>query len=115
MPNEAYAVLQGSGRPIVLEEFGYPRDRFRFAPGSPTLGRDQYYRFLFGIIRDSGKIAGCNFWGWGGSGRARAERWTAGDDFLCDPPHEPQGWYSVFDTDSQTIDLIRQTANKLHE
>ena len=105
--DEAYAMLQGSGRPIVLEEFGYPRDRFRFAPGSPTLGRDQYYRFLFGIIRDSGKIAGCNFWGWGGSAAVRHVVWERWDDYVGDPAQEEQGLNSVFATDSTTIGIIR--------
>ena len=105
--DEAYAMLQGSGRPIVLEEFGYPRDRFRFAPGSPTLGRDQYYRFLFGIIRDSGKIAGCNFWGWGGSADVRHVVWERWDDYVGDPAQEEQGLNSVFATDSTTIGIIR--------
>ena len=105
--DEAYTVLQGSGRPIVLEEFGYPRDRFRFAPGSPTLGRDQYYRFLFGIIRDSGKIAGCNFWGWGGSADVRHVVWERWDDYVGDPAQEEQGLNSVFATDSTTIGIIR--------
>lgn len=105
--DEAYAMLQGSGRPIVLEEFGYPRDRFRFAPGSPTLGRDQYYRFLFGIIRDSGKIAGCNFWGWGGSADVRHVVWERWDDYVGDPAQEEQGLNSVFAADSTTIGIIR--------
>ena len=106
-------------KPFVIEEFGYPRDANAYSPAAKTDSRNAFYGCIFQALTDSraqnGALAGCNFWGWGGCGRASAERWTAGDDFLCDPPHEPQGWYSVFDTDSQTIDLIRQTANKLHE
>ncbi len=113
--DEAYAVLQGSGRPIVLEEFGYPRDRFRFAPGSPTLGRDQYYRFLFGIIRDSGKIAGCNFWGWGGSADVRHVVWERWDDYVGDPAQEEQGLNSVFAADASTIGIIRSMSEDIRK
>ena len=27
--------------------------------------------------------------------------WKPGDDLLSDPPHESQGWYSVFDVDAE--------------
>ena len=42
-------------------------------------------------------------WAWGGEGRPRSPGgyWAAGDDVIGDPPHEPQGWYSVFDADAQ--------------
>ena len=113
--DEAYAVLQGSGRPIVLEEFGYPRDRFRFAPGSPTLGRDKYYRFLFGIIRDSGKIAGCNFWGWGGSADVKHVVWERWDDYVGDPAQEEQGLNSVFAADASTIGIIRSMSEDIRK
>ena len=106
-------------KPFVIEEFGYPRDANAYSPAATTDSRNAFYGCIFQALTDSraqnGALAGCNFWGWGGSGRARAERWTAGDDFLCDPPHEPQGWYSVFDTDRETIGLIRQTAKKLKD
>ena len=58
-------------------------------------------------IAEGGPIAGCNFWGWSGSGRPSDLVWQAGDDYLCDPPHEPQGWYSVFDCDTSTINIIK--------
>jgi len=30
-----------------------------------------------------------------------------GDDYMCDPPQEPQGLYSVFSTDKSTINVIK--------
>jgi mannan endo-1,4-beta-mannosidase len=33
---------------------------------------------------------------------------------MGDPPHEPQGWYSVFDVDESTKDVIRRHAAALH-
>ena len=31
--------------------------------------------------------------------------------YLADPPHEPQGWYSVFDSDASTQAVIRNYAS----
>ena len=36
-----------------------------------------------------------------------------GDPYLGDPPHEPQGWYSVFDTDASTQAVIRDYATSV--
>lgn len=98
--------------PLVIEEFGYSRDHTFYKPGSATLSRDAFFRFIFYKVRESresnGPVAGCNFWGWGGCGRPAGKTWKPGDDFLCDPPHEPQGWYSVYDTDASTLKLIRE-------
>lgn len=105
-------------RPYVVEEFGYPRDNNLYTPGSRCGARDSFYGFIFANLIDSktsgGPMAGCNFWGWGGSGRPAGEVWQSGNDYLCDPPHEPQGWYSVFDSDATTIMAIREAAAKLN-
>ena len=97
--------------PLVIEEFGYPRQGNQAGCGIPTESRDQYYRFIFGEVKKSidkgGPLTGCNFWGWGGKGRPRELVWQEGDDYLCDPPHEPQGWYSLFDNDTTTIAIIK--------
>ena len=104
-------------KPMVIEEFGYSRDRTMYAAGTSVMARNAFYNFIFSKVKESKDgskaIAGCNFWGWGGEGRPKAKEWKIGHDFLCDPPHEPQGWYSVFDTDTTTIDMIRETADYL--
>ena len=41
--------------------------------------------------------------------------WQAGDDYLCDPPHEPQGWYSVFDNDTTTIETIKKYSKEINK
>ena len=104
----AHAYMSAAGRPIVLEEFGYPRDRFVFTPGSPTQGRDAYYRYVFSIIRDSGMIAGCNFWGWGGRANVKHVIWQPYDDYVCDPAQEEQGLNSVFACDTTTLRMIKE-------
>ena len=57
-------------KPLVMEEFGYPRNGFCFTPGSPTEARDSYYKNVFQLVTDNmkrgGRFAGCNFWAWGG-------------------------------------------------
>ena len=99
------------GKPLVIEEFGYARQGNKAGIGIPTDSRDRYYKLIFEEVKrniaEGGPIAGCNFWGWSGSGRPRDLVWQSGDDYLCDPPHEPQGWYSVFDCDTSTINIIK--------
>ncbi|MEZ4829301.1 MAG: cellulase family glycosylhydrolase [Bacteroidia bacterium] len=106
-------------KPLVLEEFGISRDNDNHEADSPATVRDSYYRFVFSQIyelAESGTpVAGVNFWAWGGEGRPREPHavWKAGDDFIGDPPHEYQGWYSVYDKDESTIRIIREFAEKM--
>lgn len=110
--DEHYNKLAGA-KPIVLEEFGYPRDSMAIAPGSPTTGRDRYYEYVFSIIRDSGKINGSNFWGWGGFAQPAHRTWQPGDDYSGDPAQEDQGLNSVFAADSSTIAIITKMTQSL--
>lgn len=102
---------QGS-KPIVLEEFGYPRDNMAIAPGSPVKGRDAYYNHVFSEIRNSGKLKGANFWGWGGLAKPKHEVWQPGDDYTGDPAQEAQGLNSVFASDSTTIAIIKKSTGR---
>ena len=111
--DEAYELMSKAGRPIVIEEFGYPRDDFKFSKGSPTTGRDKYYKYIFSIINDTGKIAGCNFWGWGGRADVKHTIWQKWDDYVCDPAQEEQGLNSVFTTDSSTLHIIKKMVEKI--
>ena len=109
---EANAIL-GGRCPVVLEEFGYPRDRFMFAAGTPTEGRDRYYAFVFDLIGRGKSLAGCNFWGWGGLADVQHTIWQPFDDYVCDPAQEEQGLNSVFAADSSTLDIIRKINKSL--
>lgn len=109
-----------AGKPLVLEEFGYPRDGDRYAPADATSLRDDFYGLVHGAVltsaRAGGPLVGSNFWAWNGEGRAAHAdaRFRAGDTaFLGDPSHEPQGWYGVFDSDASTLDRIRAHAAAL--
>ena len=105
-------------RPVVIEEFGMPRDGRKYQLDVPTECRDRYMENVFEQVvlssRNQGVLAGCNFWAWGGLGRPHSEHiyWQPGDTYLGDPAQEEQGLNSVFDTDS-TIQLILKYTNQI--
>jgi mannan endo-1,4-beta-mannosidase len=87
------------------------KDDGSFDPTATNAHREQYYRAVFeGVLQlvKKGQASGVNFWAWGGEGRPRipGTLWEKGDPFTGDPPHEPQGWYSVYNTDSTTHGVI---------
>lgn len=108
------------GKPLVLEEFGIARDGDDHSPEAATSWRDRYYTDIFQTVYDhaaAGRlIGGCNFWAWGGQGRPRQPKgfWQPGDEFIGDPPHETQGWYSVYDRDGSTLEIIRTFTQKIN-
>jgi len=107
------------GKPLVIEEFGLPRDQHSFLLTSSTNSRDQYYDFVFEqllkSIRKKGKIQGANFWALGGTGRPSYKQplWQKGEDLLGDPPMEEQGLNAVFDTDTSTWKVIADHIKKI--
>ena len=104
-------------KPVVMEEFGFPRDGFKFSKDTPTTARDEFYKYIFKLIssdaQQKGLFAGCNFWAWGGFAELSDEHiyWEKGDDYTGDPAQEQQGLNSVFASDSSTIKIIK-TVNK---
>ena len=102
------------GKPLVLEEFGLARDGWvstgKYDPVTPVTNRDKYYQSLFSqvetLMAAQGAIAGDNFWAWGGEARPPS-KWTG------DPPHETAGWFSVYDTDASTLNVISTHAAAL--
>lgn len=108
-----YDALKGSGKPLVLEEFGYPRDGVSYDLNSPITGRDKYYEYVFDIVTNSGMLNGANFWGWAGFGNPTHETWEFGDEYTADPAQEPQGFYSVFATDSTTTVIISDAVKRI--
>ena len=103
---------KAAGKPLVLEEFGYPRDNMAYAPGTPTQGRDRFYAYIFSLIRDSGMIDGCNFWGWGGLAVPRHDTWQPWDPYTGDPAQEAQVLNSVFVGDSTTLNIITEYSKR---
>ena len=107
------------GKPLLVEEFGFPRDAESYAPDTTTDFRQRYYRTIYDAVERSwaegGPLQGSNFWAWNGEARAVHEdfRFMDGDRaYMGDPPHEPQGWYGLFDTDEAMLDLVRTHAQR---
>jgi mannan endo-1,4-beta-mannosidase len=107
-----------AGKPLVFEEFGFPRDGELYDPSVPTTFRQRYYRLIYGAAEASlaagGPVQGTNFWAWNGEARAQHpdHHFIAGVDtqYMGDPPHEPQGWYGNFDSDAEMLAIIREHA-----
>ena len=107
-------------KPVVVEEFGMPRDNMDFHKGSPVVCRDKYYTFVFDLIlkdkEQNGPFAGCNFWSWGGFAKTNVEDheyWAKGDDYTGDPAQEQQGLNSIFFEDRSTLNIIREANRRL--
>ena len=118
---ENVAIAAKLNKPLVIEEFGLPRDGQSFDLSAPTKFRDDYYKRIFSFIgnQPGGKanIAGANFWAFGGTARPKKGQifWKPGDDLMGDPPMEEQGLNSVFDTDRSTWRIIRSAANSIQK
>ena len=100
-------------KPLVVEEFGFPRDYLDFRKESGVECRDEYFSFVFNLIKQShaegGRFAGCNFWSWGGYAVTHVEDheyWMPGDDYTGDPAQEQQGLNSIFVEDASTLKII---------
>jgi len=108
------------GKPAVFEEFGIARDGGNFSPAAATTVRDRYYQTMmdatFTAAARGRPLVGINFWAWAGEARPvnPGGLWQIGNPFIGDPPHEPQGWYSVYDQDVSTIAIVREYAEKMH-
>ncbi|WP_165021041.1 glycoside hydrolase 5 family protein [Dysgonomonas sp. ZJ279] len=111
-------VARKLNKPVVIEEFGFPRDNHKYSLDDPTTARDKYYANIFTQIDKSSEnkdiLAGCNFWAWGGIGRPQHTYWQPWDDYVGDPSQEEQGLNSVFDTDS-TIKVIKEYASQINK
>ena len=117
--DEHIKVAQNLKKPLVLEEFGFPREKESLVKKTSVENRDHYYEFVFEKMKTSIKaglpFSALNFWGYGGLGKNNPEngKWNLGDDYTTDPPQEPQGLNSVFSTDKTTLDLIKKYNNQL--
>ncbi|MGB7069635.1 MAG: cellulase family glycosylhydrolase [Pyrinomonadaceae bacterium] len=102
-------------KPLVIEEFGLPRDAYSFDPASPTLLRDRYYSKVLSYVKTTPNIAGANFWAFGGAARPIKGQlfWKPGDEYMGDPPMEEQGLYTVFDRDRSTWRVIGSAARRV--
>ena len=102
------------GKPLVLEEFGLARDWSESLDNhdlkAPTFFRDRFFARMFdevfASVSSAGPLSGDTLWAWGGRGRP-------GTPWLGDPPHERPGWYSVFDSDASTLEILASHAARM--
>jgi mannan endo-1,4-beta-mannosidase len=112
-------IAERLNKPLVIEEFGLPRDNYSFDVSSSTSLRDTFYSRIFTLLMKqsdtAGYIAGANFWAFGGTARPVKGQtyWKEGDDYMGDPPMEEQGLNSVFDSDESTWQVIRSFSKSL--
>jgi len=101
-------------KPLVLEEFGFPRDGHSFDISSSTNLRDKYYESTLKLWNENrnlkGSFAGCSFWAFNGVAEPIPGQvfWKKGDDYMGDPPMEEQGLNGVFISDQSTWEIIRK-------
>jgi mannan endo-1,4-beta-mannosidase len=106
-------------KPLVLEEFGVSRDTRNYDPQASVRYRDAFYTMVFeALLQLTGErsiLAGYNLWSWSGEGYPvePGAMWKLGDPLTGDPPHEHQGWYSIYNHDESTIELIRTYNQRL--
>jgi mannan endo-1,4-beta-mannosidase len=105
------------GKPMLLEEFGFPRDGASFDPRAPTELRDRYFEAMYDLVASlaaTTPVAGIMPWSWSGDARAPrpGDYWKPGDVLAGDPPHEPQGWYAIYGSDT-TVAVIRDGSARL--
>lgn len=102
-------------KPLVIEEFGMPRDGQSFDISAATLIRDRYYSKVLSYVKTNPNIAGANFWAFGGIARPVKGQlfWKPGDQYMGDPPMEEQGLYTVFDSDRSTWHTISSNTKRL--
>ena len=113
----AVATASSLAKPLVVEEFGLARDN-GIGAGSATNQRDAFCTKMCTYLAGrSETVSGLNFWAWAGEGRPRdaGEKgiWARGDPWTGDPPHEPQGWYSVYDVDDASHRVFTECARLL--
>tara|TARA_R110002050_G_scaffold171113_2_gene303130 strand:+ start:53201 stop:54523 length:1323 start_codon:yes stop_codon:yes gene_type:complete len=112
-------VAKKINKPIVMSEFGFPREKESLSPTTSIENRNVFYKAIFDRIiessEDKGVLAGLNFWGFAGYAKTNPEngKWQHGDDFTADPPQEPQGLNSVFASDVSTLKLIKESNETL--
>lgn len=113
--DEHIVTAEALQKPIVMSEFGFPREKESLSLTASVENRDTFYGAIFNRIIESKKedriLAGLNFWGFAGFAKTDPNslngKWKHGDDFTADPPQEPQGLNSVFASDASTLKLIK--------
>jgi mannan endo-1,4-beta-mannosidase len=111
-------VAEQLNKPLVIEEFGLPRDNHSYDIDSPTVYRNIYYSKILHewqkSKRTNGILAGVNFWAYGGLAKPVKGQvmWKEGDEYMGDPPMEEQGLNTIFNSDKSTWNVIDSFSKK---
>ncbi|CAG8599639.1 16583_t:CDS:2 [Acaulospora morrowiae] len=96
-------------KPILLGEYGMARDAWsgvsKYSPDATTTNRDKYFTAIANKILElekQKKFTGHMFWAYSGIARPSDNY----PQWIGDPPHEPPGWYSVYDADKNTLKIF---------
>ena len=112
--NEHIEISNKLNKPIVMSEFGFPREKESLSKKSSVKNRNLFFNQIIEQVilnkKSDGSLAGLNFWGFGGIAKNNPNEkyWSLGDDFTADPPQEPQGLNTVFAKDKSTLELIKK-------
>lgn len=119
--DEHIKVAKRLQKPIILEEFGYPRSQESLDRNASVEFRNQYYKAVFErlekAILNNEPFVALNFWGYAGIAKNNPKdgKWKIGLDFTTDPPQEPQGLNSVFSNETSTLNLIKEYNQKINK
>ncbi len=100
-------------KPVVMEEFGLPRDNAAHAQGTPTTMRDKYFNRILSIVYDSAAagspLAGANFWLWAGQGWSKNYnyKWGFGKTLKG-----TDNFNSIYLTDISTVGILKDMPGK---
>ena len=119
--DEHIEVAKRLQKPIILEEFGYPRSQESLDRNASVEFRNQFYKAVFErlekAIKENEPFVALNFWGYAGIAKNNPKdgKWKVGVDFTTDPPQEPQGLNSVFSSETSTMNLIKEYNLKINQ
>ncbi|RHZ46046.1 hypothetical protein Glove_637g10 [Diversispora epigaea] len=108
-------------KPIILEEYGMARDGWsglsKYSSDAPITNKNKYFTAISNKIlelmhnnnNNNNTFSGNMFWAYAGIARPtdNSPQW------LGDPPHEPSGWYSVYDSDIDTLNIFANHAKEI--
>ncbi|KAI9502118.1 glycoside hydrolase superfamily [Coemansia spiralis] len=105
--------------PNVLFEYGMMRDNWgefsgikAYSPRAPISHRNKFYSAVVDCMKqfsnkNGRSFAGSAFWAYSGISRPPSIP-TTNITWTGDPPHEPPGWNSVYDNDTDTLEIIKK-------
>ncbi|GES74068.1 glycoside hydrolase family 5 protein [Rhizophagus clarus] len=105
-------------KPLLVGEYGMARDAWsgesKYSPLATVINRTKYFTSLANKVFELEKQKACTghvFWAFAGIARPSDPPPT----WIGDPPHEPPGWYSIYDSDEKTLNVFSEHAKQVAE